>query len=115
VLPFANLSPDERYAYLSAGLTEEILVALTQYAELPVMGPLSRERLEREGLGPRSIGARYGARFVLDGSVAYYAGRIRVRDRGLVDGQPAAHVCRAFACQAPVTKLEGLRAQLESQ
>ena len=33
-------------------------------------------------------------------------------DRGLVDGQSTAYVCRSFACQAPVTKPEGLRAQL---
>jgi uncharacterized protein YyaL (SSP411 family) len=36
-----------------------------------------------------------------------------LQDRGLVDGRPAAYVCRAFACQSPVTDVEGLRAQLE--
>jgi uncharacterized protein YyaL (SSP411 family) len=34
-------------------------------------------------------------------------------DRELVDGKPAAYVCRDFVCQAPVTEVEGLRAQLE--
>jgi len=35
-----------------------------------------------------------------------------LQDRGLVDGQAAAYVCQAFACQAPVTKPAKLQAQL---
>jgi uncharacterized protein YyaL (SSP411 family) len=35
-----------------------------------------------------------------------------LRDRGLVDGQAAAYVCRDFACGAPATDLESFRAQL---
>ncbi|HUT03466.1 MAG TPA: hypothetical protein VM163_06200 [bacterium] len=38
-----------------------------------------------------------------------------LRDRGLLDGQAAAYVCRAFTCQTPVTEPEGLRAQLEQR
>jgi len=37
-----------------------------------------------------------------------------LRNRGLVDGQAAAYVCRGFACQAPVMEPDGLRAQVES-
>ncbi|MBN1136203.1 MAG: hypothetical protein JXM73_06440 [Anaerolineae bacterium] len=36
-----------------------------------------------------------------------------LEDRGLVDGQPAAYVCRDFACQAPVTNVDALQEQLE--
>jgi uncharacterized protein YyaL (SSP411 family) len=36
-----------------------------------------------------------------------------LQDRGLVDGQAAAYVCRGLACQVPVTGPEVLRAQLE--
>jgi len=33
-------------------------------------------------------------------------------DRGALDGEPTAYVCRGFVCDAPVTTLEGLRAAL---
>lgn len=36
-----------------------------------------------------------------------------LKDRGLVEGQAAAYVCRSFACQAPVTDAEALRLSLE--
>jgi uncharacterized protein YyaL (SSP411 family) len=36
-----------------------------------------------------------------------------LQDRGLVNNHAAAYVCRDFACQAPVTEGEALRAQLE--
>jgi uncharacterized protein YyaL (SSP411 family) len=36
-----------------------------------------------------------------------------LQDRGLVEGRSAAYVCRSFTCQAPVTRPEALRAQLE--
>jgi uncharacterized protein YyaL (SSP411 family) len=36
-----------------------------------------------------------------------------LQDRGLVDGQAAAYVCREFTCQAPDSEPERLRAQLQ--
>jgi uncharacterized protein len=38
-----------------------------------------------------------------------------LESRGAVDGRPAAWVCRAYACQAPVTSVKGLRALLEGE
>jgi uncharacterized protein YyaL (SSP411 family) len=36
-----------------------------------------------------------------------------LQDRGLVNGYATAYVCRDFVCQAPATRAEGVRAQLE--
>jgi uncharacterized protein YyaL (SSP411 family) len=36
-----------------------------------------------------------------------------LKDRGLMNGKPAAYIYRNFACQAPVTETEELRPQLE--
>jgi uncharacterized protein YyaL (SSP411 family) len=38
-----------------------------------------------------------------------------LQDRGLLDGQAEAYVCRNLACQAPVTEPEALRALLEQR
>jgi uncharacterized protein YyaL (SSP411 family) len=37
-----------------------------------------------------------------------------LEDRDLVDGKPAAYVCRDFVCQTPVAEVEALRALLET-
>ena len=37
---------------------------------------------------------------------------LRLQDRGLVDGQPAAYVCRKLACQAPATTPQALEVLL---
>ena len=37
-----------------------------------------------------------------------------LQDRGLVNGQATAYVCRDFVCQAPVTDPEGLESLLEA-
>lgn len=38
-----------------------------------------------------------------------------LQDRGLVDEQAAAYVCRDFACQAPVTEPKDLRLALQGR
>jgi adenylate cyclase len=76
VLQVEFLGGDEEYAYLSNGLTEEIVIALTRFPEFLVVGPLQRDILGRKHLGSRGIGRHYRVRFMLDGTV-------RVRSQSL--------------------------------
>jgi uncharacterized protein YyaL (SSP411 family) len=65
----------------------------------PVAGPLTRA--VREHFTPHAVLAGV-LEPTADGSLAL------LRDRGLLDGQPAAYVCEHFACQLPVTDVESL-------
>jgi uncharacterized protein YyaL (SSP411 family) len=89
--------------------------ALTQRAniacEIAIVGPPS-DRATRQLLGVALAG--FGPhRVVAYGPAGQEAPAVPLLgDRALVDGRPAAYVCRDFACQAPVTKAEVPRAQL---
>ncbi len=78
VIALSDLCQDESCRYIADGLTEEIVAVLTRFSPLPVMGPLHKERLKQENMGPRQIGTRYGVRFVLDGSVRDRKGYVRI-------------------------------------
>ena len=68
LLSFGYLG-DEEDAYLATGLTEELVIALNRFPEFLVVGPLNKEKIEKQHLGARDIGREYQVRFVLDGTV----------------------------------------------
>jgi uncharacterized protein len=59
------------------------------------------------------VRAAYRPRLVLAGGPEGSERPELMRDRPAVDGKPAAYVCENFACQAPVTEPEELRAALQ--
>ncbi|MCW2799805.1 MAG: N-acylglucosamine 2-epimerase, partial [Aeromicrobium sp.] len=66
-------------------------------------GPAAaRADLHRAALGLTSPGA-----VVVAGDVGMAVPLFE--QRGLVDGKPAAYVCRGFVCERPVTTVEELR------
>jgi TolB-like protein/Tfp pilus assembly protein PilF len=83
VLPFANLSASSEYDYLSDGLTEELIHALTKVSGMRVMAWNSAVRLR--GSDPERPEAReplwerLPVANVLTGSVRVSEGRLRVR------------------------------------
>lgn len=85
--------------------------ALSGPTEVAVVGPPDDPRtraLHREAMLSTAPGLviALGSGDDADGQVPLLAGR------GLVDGAPAAYVCRNFTCRLPVTTPEELRAEL---
>ncbi|WP_170773736.1 adenylate/guanylate cyclase domain-containing protein [Ruegeria lacuscaerulensis] len=84
VLPFQNLSNTDARDLLAVGIGEDIIVELGSYQDLNV---LSRQSTHSVGPGesdPSSIRQKFGADYVLEGSVRQVADRLRVTAR-LID------------------------------
>ena len=77
VLPFVNMSPDPENAYLSDGLSEEIINALTRLPGLRVIARTSAFRFRGEH-DLRKVGATLHVRTVLEGSVRKVGNRLRI-------------------------------------
>ena len=58
VLPFVNLSLDEDDFCLADGMTEELVIALTRFADLRVVGPLNK--LRGQQIGPAKLAGTMG-------------------------------------------------------
>ena len=81
VLPFANLggTPDE--AFLSGGITDEIITALTRIDGLRVASRTSAFAFAQTGIDACAIGRRLHVRSVLEGGVQRKDDRLRVSVR----------------------------------
>jgi eukaryotic-like serine/threonine-protein kinase len=78
VLPFANLSLDPENEYFTDGITEEILNALSQIADLRVAGRVSSFSFKGKSHSLHGIGELLNVRTVLEGSVRRAGGRVRI-------------------------------------
>ena len=78
VLPFTNLSGDPTQDYLSDGLAEDLIAALTRNGALQVMGRTSTFKFKGSKDDSTSIGSRLGVAYLLDGSVRRDGDTLRV-------------------------------------
>lgn len=78
VLPFMDLSPNKDRAYLSDGLTEELLNALAKIPGLRVASRSSSFQFRDPGVDIREVGRRLGVAAVVEGSVRLDSNRLRV-------------------------------------
>jgi adenylate cyclase len=79
VLPLDVLTNDQEQSYFADGLTEQLAVALTAYPDFLIIGPLSRDRLRSAGaIAVEALGQRYGARFMLQGSLRKGGDTVRI-------------------------------------
>jgi TolB-like protein/Flp pilus assembly protein TadD len=78
VLPFANMGSDPEDGYLSDGLAEEIINALTRVPGLQVASRTSAFAFRDEAEDIREIGRRLNVGALLEGSVRRADGRLRI-------------------------------------
>jgi TolB-like protein len=78
VLPFDNYGGDEATGRLADGLTEDIITDLARFPEFKVIARNSTETYKGKAIDVREIGKALDVGFVVEGSIAREADRVRV-------------------------------------
>jgi TolB-like protein/DNA-binding SARP family transcriptional activator/tetratricopeptide (TPR) repeat protein len=78
VLPFADRGREGGSELLGDGMSEEIITALARLSTMRVVARTSAFAFRDSALDVREIGARLGARYVLEGSVGSAGDRLRI-------------------------------------
>jgi len=91
VLPFDNLTGDERLDRLADGMVEDIIANLSRFRELFVIARNSSFVYKGKPRDVRQVGRELGVKYVLEGSVQSAGDRLRVTAQ-LVDAGTGAHV-----------------------
>jgi serine/threonine-protein kinase len=91
VLPFLDLSPAGDQAFMSDGLTEELLNALARVRGLRVAARSSSFQFREPGVDVRMVGRRLGVAAVVEGSVRLDGNRLRVTAQ-LIDTRRGYHL-----------------------
>jgi TolB-like protein len=78
ILPFANVSADERMDYLSEGITESIIQSLSQLPQLRVMSSNAVHRYRGREMDAQRVGRELGVDVVLVGRVQFLDNRLKV-------------------------------------
>lgn len=78
VLPFQNLNTESESDYLSDGLTEEIIIRLSQIKELEIVSRSTSMRYKDTQQDLISLGSELKARYVMRGSVRKFNDDLRI-------------------------------------
>ena len=112
VLPFANMSGDPKQEYLSDGISEEIISALSSVPKLFVIARNSTFTYKGKPVKVQQVAEELGVRYVLEGSVKKSGDKIRITAQ-LVDALNGHHLWAKrydrnlkdiFAVQDEITK-----------
>jgi TolB-like protein/Flp pilus assembly protein TadD len=90
VLPFNNMSGDPEQEYLSDGITEDIITALSRLRWFLVIARNSTFVYKGRSVDVKQVGRELGVRYVLEGSVRKAGNRVRITAQ-LVDATNGAH------------------------
>ncbi len=78
VLPFKNLSGDPEQEYVSDGITEDIITALSRHRSLAVIARNSSFAFKGGGGDVRQVGLTLGAEYLVEGSFRKSRQRVRI-------------------------------------
>ena len=91
VLPFTNMSGDPAQEFVSDGIAEDVITALSRYPSLFVIARNSSFTYKGRAVDVKQVGRELGVRYVLEGSVRKAGNRIRVTAQ-LVEAGTGNHV-----------------------
>jgi adenylate cyclase len=91
VLPFTNMSGDPEQEFVSDGVAEDVITALSRYPSLFVIARNSSFTYKGRTVDVKQVGRELGVRYVLEGSVRKAGNRIRVTAQ-LVEAGTSNHV-----------------------
>jgi adenylate cyclase len=91
VLPFVNMSGDPEQEYISDGISEEIITALSKVPDLFVIARNSSFTYKGKSVLIPKVGRELGVRYVLEGSVRKAGNEVRITAK-LVDAKTGNHL-----------------------
>jgi adenylate cyclase len=91
VLPFTNMSGESEQEFVSDGIAEDVITALSRYPSLFVIARNSSFTYKGRAVDVKQVGRELGVRYVLEGSVRKAGNRIRVTAQ-LVEAGTGNHV-----------------------
>ncbi len=91
VLPFDNMSDDPKQEFLSDGITENIITALSKVPRLFVIARNSTSTYKGKPVKVKQVSEELGVQYVLEGSVQRSADRIRITAQ-LIDALKGHHL-----------------------
>lgn len=91
VLAFDDLSGERSHEYLADGLVEDLTTELSRFSELIVVSRNSAFSFKGRNVDVRTIGRELGVRYVIEGSIRWDAGHLRVSAQ-LIEASSGAHV-----------------------
>ncbi|MBV9537943.1 MAG: hypothetical protein JOY70_03300 [Acidisphaera sp.] len=77
ILPFRIQPPDPEKIHLAAGITEDVIAAVSRWRSFPVISRASVFALREQQLDVRSVGQKLGARYVGEGTLRERGSRLR--------------------------------------
>ena len=91
VLSFTNMSGDPEQEYLSDGISEDIITALSKISKLLVIARNSTFTNKGRAVDVKQVGREQGVRYVLEGSVRRAGDRLRITAQ-LIDATTGHHL-----------------------